>query len=510
MALAGPRISDTVRAELQHSELDVMLVLDVSRSMQATDIAPTRLRRAILESIEFMSLAKHIRLGVVVYAGRPHLLVPLTTDKQALTFYLQDLDKLTLPTNGSNSKAALQLAQQELLASAGKHPQAILWISDGDIQTAAVAALTSVIKQANTQGITTYILGVGSSEGAEIPLPDGSWLTQQGQAIISAMQPALLQQLAVAGKGKFAIARSDESDWQALYQQGMRTQINDPHVPDKAQWKPLFAWFLLPAVLLLIIALFPCPCGASKNSIFTVSLTLLILSSVLLPAKSQATEQLWLTALQQGITAYENGKFPQARADFIHAVLSAKTPQERGIALHNLGNALFQTGDYANAASIYTDALRYIPQQAATQRNQQLAQSLYQILEKRRNKERLRQGGSGKGQSGDLSPPASSSSQTSNTKSLLEFSLPEMPAAERNRLLDKGMRYLRLMQAEQETNPQQQQQKLDLQQASIYYQNLEQTSPSATTALWKRLFEVEEGFPAALQQPKDIPGVQPW
>ncbi|MEE9302165.1 MAG: VWA domain-containing protein, partial [Thiotrichaceae bacterium] len=134
LTLAGPRLPDDRLIDHNEINLDVMMVIDLSRSMHATDIQPSRLRRATLEAYEFLSLAKNTRVGIIVYAARAHLFVPLTKDHNALKFYLQDLDSLQLPTKGSNAKAAIQLAKDELQQAEKTNLQALLWLTDGDIE----------------------------------------------------------------------------------------------------------------------------------------------------------------------------------------------------------------------------------------------------------------------------------------------------------------------------------------------------------------------------------------
>ncbi|MEE9352599.1 MAG: VWA domain-containing protein, partial [Thiotrichaceae bacterium] len=128
LSLAGPRVPDDQQLGSNNGNevlVDIMMVIDLSRSMHAIDIIPSRIRRASLEAYELLSLVKNTRMGIVVYAARPHLFVPLTTDKSALKFYLQDLDSLQLPTKGSDANAALAFAKKELQASSVARKQVI-------------------------------------------------------------------------------------------------------------------------------------------------------------------------------------------------------------------------------------------------------------------------------------------------------------------------------------------------------------------------------------------------
>ncbi|HIQ14828.1 MAG TPA: VWA domain-containing protein, partial [Leucothrix sp.] len=136
IAMAGPRTPLESADSKQASALDIMLVIDVSASMKATDILPSRLQRTAQELHELLTLIKRddVRFGSIVYAARPHLFVPMTNDHNALKFYLKDLNKLVLPTKGSDASAALLMAAKALQKSGNANQEkAILWITDGDI-----------------------------------------------------------------------------------------------------------------------------------------------------------------------------------------------------------------------------------------------------------------------------------------------------------------------------------------------------------------------------------------
>jgi len=260
MTMAGPRLPDAQPENQNSINLDVMMVVDLSRSMYANDIAPTRLRRALLETYEFLSLAGNTRIGIVVYAARAHLFVPMTTDFKALKFYLKDLDTLQLPTQGSDASAALAFARQKLQTTS--HPdksrkQILLWLTDGDIGEEDIGKLETQFRKAKEEAIQTYILGLGTAEGSGVPLTDGSWLEYEGQAVISRMNVKGLQHLSQTGGGSFAAVRDDESDWKVLYQQGMAKNLPASGSDYTQLWKELYMWCLLPAIVLLMIALFP-------------------------------------------------------------------------------------------------------------------------------------------------------------------------------------------------------------------------------------------------------------
>lgn len=506
LALAGPRLPDKPTNNQNEIVLDVMLVVDLSRSMMATDIKPSRLRRATFEAYDFLQLAENTRVGITVYAARPHLFVPLTPDFNALKFYLKDMDTLQLPTQGSDASAALAFAKNELLASNSNHKQVILWLTDGDIEAERIASLEQEIQLAKAKNISIYIMGLGTLEGGAIPLGDGSWLESEGQAVISKMDSKLLQRLSEAGNGRFTIVSNDDSDWKTLYHQGILSTLTSPETADTQQWKELFSWVLFPAILLLVVVLFPFRfVKQSPNALLTIFALFLVAGNF--PVYS--AEKLYESNILQGIDAYKNADYAKSKSDFIHSVLNAQNDKERGIALHNLGNALFQTRDYASAAEVFTDALRYMPEQQQTIDNQQLTIALYTLLQRRRNRA-MNQGNFAAHD--DNAPLFDLPEQipimlSTKAVNLLKASLPKMPEEELMRLLDRDMQQFQLLEGDEKLTAEKLKEQQDIEQARIHFMGLEEKS---SNALWKRLFEIEEGFPGKLKEPKTIPGVRPW
>ena len=524
LSLADPRVANETQVAGVAKDLDIMLVFDLSRSMYATDISPSRLQRTKLEAYELLETVKdnnRSRIGVVVYAARPHLFVPLTSDALALRFYLHDLDTLQLPTEGSDAAAAIELARKKLLVfkKATTKQQVILWLTDGDLDQTQLKPLKDNIRQAYDDGIQTYILGVATTEGSAVPQTGGGWVESDGEGVISKLDRVLLQQLARGGGGIFAGVSDDESDWQSLYQQGILSAL--PFVDsDPRHWQNLYPWFLFPAILLLVIALFPLPLSELSRTKRLSGIVVFLLASHffflgLFSPLAYAADTPYSKELSEGVRAYKMKDYSGAKQFFIQSVLKAKTDDKRAIALHNLGNALFQIGDYGNATAVFSDALKYNPQQQLTLNNHQLTSSLYTLLQKRLEKIRLRaakkkrESANGEGENLFDLPDLPPSTLNTKTKSTLSFSLPALPEADLEVLLKRGLEYLQVIPGEGGNKKikqlRQHQQAVD--QARLYLENLQ---PGTSNLLWKRLFEIEEGFPAKLDQPKTVPGVQPW
>ena len=273
-------------------------------------------------------------------------------------------------------------------------------------------------------------------------------------------------------------------------------------VKSSEQWKQLYFWFLLPAFLLLFSAYLP-----SLKAV----LIILILSSFLAFTTAKA-EEAYLDRILEGKSGYLNEDFDHAKRAFIQAVLEANSSEDRAVALHNLGNSLFQIGDYATATRLFSDALRQNPKQEQSMHNQKLSYELYKALERRQRNQQMQ---------GNLGTPSRNSllqelpdrlPQSANTQAVIvsEFTLPKLPKEAQDKLLKKGLAYIKLVQANGEKNKQEAKEEHNLDEARLYLLGLgEQLKPSSNP-LWKRLFEIEEGFPGDLDKPEEIPGIQPW
>ncbi len=512
LAAAGPRLPTEAPHQASATGPDVIMVVDLSRSMDAADVAPNRRRRAILELFESLDHTSG-RIGVVVYAGRPHLYVPLTPDRQALRFYLASLDRLVLPTEGSAVAPALDLARTTL---AGR-PGTVVLLTDGDL--AHPEQTSEAARALAAAGGRLHVLGLGSPEGEAIPLAAGGWLEQRGQPVISRLDERHLETLAQLGGGNYQRVSDDDSEWAALF--------SDRDAPEtaEAQWQELYPWLLLPGVLLLFIALMPYGFG---RSVASGLLALLLLP--LLPRPSVAAEETaaayqafqqreYATAaalyarlpghtgrMGEGASHYRAGDFAGAARAFTAAVLDARDEAGRADALFNLGGALFRLGDYGGAVQVFGDVLHYRPGDAAATHNRRVAEALLQAV-----LERQRGGGAAQAGRGPRSARAAEGIAVGEASRLSlddarqrETALPSLPG-EAEILIQRGLARIGLA-AQEEAAAGSAAWQQDLAAARLSMLVLEDHPAD----LWNRLFEVEEGFPAPLQEPRALPGVAPW
>lgn len=396
-AAAGPRLplvtSPEQPAAVARHDLDLMIVLDVSPSMLAEDISPQRLQRAKLKLLDLLPRLHGERIGLVVFSGTAGLLMPLTSDQATLPYYLTLAEPRLFDTPGTNLAAALELARQTLLTPAITRHGAILLLSDGDSSALAAAQLSAAQTAARKlaqAGLPLYVLGIGTSAGATIPLAEGGTLTNNGSTISSALDASLLKQLAQLGAGNYAHIADGNTDLKALYDHGILTLPGNPHAAESAQaWQELFAWCLLPAWLLLLYVHFPLTRHSIRPEVAGWLLAGVLIYQAGIPTARAAEDNL----AQAAYSAYRQGNYIEAQAlyerlpgyaarmgsaaaayrrhhyadavsQFTAAMLTAPTPAQRADALYNLGNSYFAAGDFLSAADAYQSVLKQRPRDA--------------------------------------------------------------------------------------------------------------------------------------------------
>ena len=246
---AGPRT-------VEQRGIDVLIALDVSRSMLARDVAPSRLERARAEIAELAARARGDRLGLLVFAGEARLLVPLTLDGEALTELLPEADPLAVERGGTDLGAALERALSALPSGPGE-AAAVLLLTDGEDHggRGLLAA-----ERAAELGVTVHCVGFGSPQGSKIPLAgetgerflaDGS-----GAEVISAMDPSALRRMAEATGGEFVDAGAEPGVLVELYEDELlsmaRKAFDRSSVDERVN---RFQWPLLAALLCLVLEL---------------------------------------------------------------------------------------------------------------------------------------------------------------------------------------------------------------------------------------------------------------
>jgi len=213
LAMAGPRW-DYADVRLFHPGNNLLILLDVSRSMQVADVAPSRIGRARQEVQDLIMLDREVRLGLIAFASVPHVISPVTEDTYTVLNALPALSTDLTELQGSRVGSALERAETLLKSLPAESARAILLVTDGDFDE---PDLTDQVRKLAEQGIRLHVLGIGTEQGARVPAPPpaqaGSWITDRsGKPVVSALNGALLEALAKTGQGIYRVADYRDSD----------------------------------------------------------------------------------------------------------------------------------------------------------------------------------------------------------------------------------------------------------------------------------------------------------
>lgn len=234
--------------KIKRKGIDVMLCLDLSNSMLATDLAPNRLERAKQWLNRLLNAMPNNRVGLIVFAGNAYVLVPLTNDHAALKMNLADTKPDQMPTQGTSLGEALAMARSRFNPEEARFKSIVL-LSDGeDHEEAALSEAETCAKA----GITISTVGIGTPEGSRIPDPSGGVKQDRnGQAVISVLNERILQEIAQVGKGTYLPINRTEAESLARTlnntQQGTYSDI------ETTEYKSYFTVFAFLSLLCLLL-----------------------------------------------------------------------------------------------------------------------------------------------------------------------------------------------------------------------------------------------------------------
>lgn len=381
LALAGPTW-ERLPVPVFRNEAALVIALDLSLSMDAADIKPTRLERARYKIADILNQRKDGQTALLVYAGDAFTVTPLTDDTETIKALLAALSTSLMPSQGNRAGRALELGA-ELLKQAGLQSGGILLITDGVELDSALEA----VRELKAQGYRLSVLGVGTREGAPIPLRQGGFLKDSaGDIVLPKLKAADLQRLAAEGGGVYHRLTVDNTDIETLSSViNQRPLQNQARQSDQRieRWREQGPWLL---ILLLPIAVLA----------FRRGYLVLLIGFLLLPyPKAQALdwENLWTTRDQQAQRLYQEGQIERAAELFKdpgwkaaaqyaagHYEKAAQTLEglETSESFYNKGNALARLGRYREAIRAYDQALQLDPRHEDAHYNKDLLEKQLQ------------------------------------------------------------------------------------------------------------------------------------
>jgi Ca-activated chloride channel homolog len=389
IALAGPTW-ERLPTPVFRNDSALVIVLDLSKSMDAADIKPSRLVMARYKIADILKQRKDGQTALIVYAGDAFTITPLTNDTETIDNQLSALTTGIMPSDGNNIARALEKTV-ELFKQTGLQKGQILLMTDGGNVDEALA---------KANALDTYqllVLGVGTSGGAPIALETGGFLKDdQGSIVVDKLDTNGLKKLAQAGNGAYGSFTADDTDIQAL----LSTAASQAHEKGEKnenllldQWGDKGPWLLL--LVLPLAAL------SFRKGLLGIVLLLLLP----FPKNSYALDwqELWKTKDQQAQEAYDNQQYDKAAELFENPDWKAAAHYKSGAfdkALENLknnksansfynqGNALAQSGQLKEALDAYKNALKLNPDDGDAKFNKELVEK---ALEQQKQEQKQQQ-----------------------------------------------------------------------------------------------------------------------
>lgn len=352
-ALANLRSPKAVE-KVNRNGIDIMIALDVSKSMLAEDIKPTRLERAKQALSKLIDRLSNDRIGIVVFAGRAYLQMPLTGDHGAAKMYLSSASTEVVPTQGTVIADALKMCYASFNPKEKKY-KAVVLISDGeDHDEGALKTATEMAED----GIVINTVGIGSPQGATFmdELTNQPKKDNEGNIVVTKLNEDELRKIAGNGNGTYQLFINTDDLVTKLEAQlsnmDQRTVTEDSLV----NYKNYFPYFLAAMLILLMAELFISERKKISDSKFNIAKSgfapAFLILFFLLPFSSFAQNEKAL--LKKGNEAYEKKDYENAITNYQQA--TAKKPGN-AVAQYNLGNAFYKNKKTDEAIHAYENAL---------------------------------------------------------------------------------------------------------------------------------------------------------
>ena len=339
--LARPQMGTRISHE-KRTGIETIIAMDISNSMLAEDVSPSRLERAKMMVENLVDHFSNDKIGLIVFAGEAFVQLPITSDYVSAKMFLSGIDPSMIQSQGTDVAAAITMAthsftQQENIG------KAIIVITDGeDHEGGALEAA----KEARDRGMRVFVLGVGSPKGSPIPVPgtNGYMQDHSGNTVMSALNEQMCREVAQAGGGAYIHVDNNTNAQRLLDEELDKLEKKETDTTVFSDYDEQFQAVCMIVLLLLIIevCILDRKNPALKNvSLFgkgskrTVLLLMLLVPSALSlsPVQAQTDRQL----IRQGNRLFRQGDFANAEIAYRKAVeKNPKNPQ----AVYNLGNAL--------------------------------------------------------------------------------------------------------------------------------------------------------------------------
>jgi Ca-activated chloride channel family protein len=257
--IADPQVGSKLE-EVKRQGIDLVVCLDVSNSMNAQDIKPSRLESAKRSISRLIDQLEGDRIGIVVFAGRAYVQLPITTDYSAARMFLSTINTNVVSAQGTAIEEAIKSAMNSFDFE-NTHSKAIVIITDGEDHDGDAIKAT---QEAAEKGVKVFTIGMGLAEGAPIPIMDsrgnitGYRKDKSGNTIITRLDETILQQIASTGNGMYVRANTSRAGLELIYEEinkMEKTEFDTKMFSDYEHQFQILLMFALAFILIELIVL---------------------------------------------------------------------------------------------------------------------------------------------------------------------------------------------------------------------------------------------------------------
>lgn len=332
--LARPQMGTKITHEKRNG-IEAVIAIDVSNSMMAQDVVPSRLEKSKLLIENLVDHFTHDRIGLVVFAGDAFVQLPITTDYVSAKMFLQNIDPSLVATQGTDIAKAINLSMRSF-SQQKDIGKAVIVITDGeDHEGGALEAA----KAANDKGVRVFILGIGSTKGAPIPLQEGGYLTDRnGQTVLTALNETMCKEIAQAGKGTYIHVDNTNDAQEKLNDELAKLQRADTQAVIYSEYGEQFQAVCIIVIILLIAEILILDIKNPKLRnihLFGSKKPMAMLLLLIVPTLAFAQSDRHF--IRTGNKLYRNQNYPKAEVEYRKAMSQNGSNAH---AVYNLGNAL--------------------------------------------------------------------------------------------------------------------------------------------------------------------------
>jgi len=386
VALAGPRWNFK-EVETLSKDQSLVILLDLSESMNGEDIKPSRLIKAKQKIEDLINLSKGVKIGLIAFAADPHMIVPITDDKEMIRQLLPSIETDLVHIQGSRLSLALDMAANMLEAEPGSN-KALLVISDGGFED---ADFIEVGRKLAKKDLVIHSMGIGSVEGAPLKNYQGKMIKKNGIPIFSKLEKENLQSLSEVGNGHYLEGSYFSQDEVFIVNELKKRAEVQVNIGKKNRiWEEHFYLFILP---IIPVILWWFKRGYVLSMVLIFFIPFFKLDATPISNYFKNSEEIGKEALEEGayetaghtfkdcyragVAYYKAGFFSEAEEMFRNSSREDVSLQ----AAYNLGNSLAKQEKFKEAIAAYEDVLKKCPEHVKAKENLELVKNIMQEQE---------------------------------------------------------------------------------------------------------------------------------